>query len=77
LGIVLAYLFNENPLWWAISAMVGAKISKAFIIFLILRVLTGVICAVMLLVNFKNVKNFGNIKILYLPFNKILQHVIL
>ncbi|USG99212.1 hypothetical protein K1720_06600 [Thermococcus argininiproducens] len=38
-GIVLAYLLNENPLWWVIAAVFGANSGIAFVVLLIFRLL--------------------------------------
>ena len=37
MGILMAYLLNENPLWWIIAAVFGPNIKVAFMTFLILR----------------------------------------
>ncbi|KPU62947.1 hypothetical protein EP1X_06190 [Thermococcus sp. EP1] len=47
-GIVLAYLLNENPLWWIIAAIFGANIRIAFMVFLIFRVLVCLVSVVLL-----------------------------
>jgi len=47
-GIVIAYLLNENPLWWVIAAIFGANIRTAFVIFLIFRTLVCLVSAVLL-----------------------------
>ncbi len=49
-GIVIAYLLNENPLWWVIAAIFGTNIRIAFVIFLIFRAL---ICAISLILIFE------------------------
>jgi hypothetical protein len=38
-GILVAYLLNENPLWWVISAVFGSNIEIVFTSSLILRTL--------------------------------------
>ncbi|NJE25108.1 hypothetical protein E3E22_00380 [Thermococcus sp. MV5] len=47
-GIVIAYLLNENPLWWIIGAISGVNIKTAFMIFLVFRVLVCLVSIVLL-----------------------------
>ncbi len=43
MGILMAYLLNENPLWWVTAAVFGSNIKMAFTVFLIFRML---ICSI-------------------------------
>lgn len=47
-GIVMAYLLDENPLWWIIAAIFGANIRIASVTFLIFRTLVCLVSAVLL-----------------------------
>lgn len=38
-GILMAYLLNENPLWWVITAAFGPNTERVFVVFLIFRLL--------------------------------------
>jgi len=51
IGSLLAYLLNENPLWWIIAATFGTAMSTAFIIFLIVRILISSISTAILVIS--------------------------
>lgn len=49
IGILAAYLLNENPLWWVISSMFRPYEGIAFQVFLVVRVLICLTCLTILL----------------------------
>ena len=49
IGILVAYLLNENPLWWVISSMFKPYEGIAFQVFLVVRVLVCLTCLIILL----------------------------
>ena len=53
IGVILAYLLNENPMWWMISAVFGNSIENAFKLFLVVRAIIALFCVVMLLCKIK------------------------
>jgi hypothetical protein len=54
-GILIAYLLNENPLWWVMAATIApvfsTDIGTVFVIFLIIRVLIGSASIAILVIN--------------------------
>ncbi|QTA38179.1 hypothetical protein JYK00_01160 [Thermosipho ferrireducens] len=49
IGILIAYLLNENPLWWIIAALFKPNIENVFLILLIFRALISFVSIILMI----------------------------
>jgi len=52
-GVIGAYLLNENPMWWIISATFRSSIKNAFESFLVVRAMIAIFCTVIIVYKFR------------------------